>query len=151
MSARPNPAPTKKADKSDGDINVGDTITYTVEGTIPNTTGYDTHPYVFTDYPGVGLTAKTDTAKVYIADENGKYNDKPLAEGVTVDPANKDVDGAADHDAKFTVAVADVKDYSNRKIKLVYQAEVDESVVGSVTNEATVSPRTAGASPNQAR
>lgn len=142
-----NAKPTKTADKANA--NVGDTITYTVESTLPSMTGRKSFSYSFTDMPGLGLTAKTGTVKVYVADEHGNYADA-LATGVTVTPANADVVGKADGSAKFVTMIADVINYPGRKIKMVYQAMVNNEIAtvsgGLLINTATVNPNGEGES-----
>ncbi|KFI91835.1 cell surface protein fimafimbrial subunit [Bifidobacterium saguini DSM 23967] len=155
-------APTKTSDKDDlkgvgdGTVNVGEKVTYTVEATIPaDANAYDTYAYKFTDYPGSGLYvnlgAEEDTSvppytyypanvKVYIADENGNYDETKPVEA-TVAPETF-VSGNDNQSASFTATVANVKGFAGRKIKMVYAATVVATKDGNVYNWASVTPGT---------
>ncbi|WP_275042595.1 isopeptide-forming domain-containing fimbrial protein, partial [Bifidobacterium scardovii] len=69
-------------------MSVGDTLSYTIEGTVPSTTGLGAdYTYVFKDYASAGLsidTAKTNV-KVYV-----EGSEQPLADTeYTVTPADQ--------------------------------------------------------------
>ena len=53
------PSIEKKADKTT--VNIGDVVTYTVNGSIPDTTGYDQYQYIIHDELSTGLDFVNDT------------------------------------------------------------------------------------------
>ncbi|KFI82604.1 putative LPXTG-motif protein cell wall anchor domain protein [Bifidobacterium pullorum] len=55
----------KTADKDS--VKVGDTVTYTLTGKVPNTINQTEYTYKFIDTPGIGLTVKPASVQVYIA------------------------------------------------------------------------------------
>ncbi|MBT1181741.1 SpaH/EbpB family LPXTG-anchored major pilin [Bifidobacterium sp. CP2] len=149
---QPNQAPTKTVTgDTEGTVNVGDQLTYTVKGEIPSTVGHDKFSYQFKDYPGKGLTVEdiSTNVKVYVAGKDGTYPADPLSADEVETGSWNDVDrvvGSDDGSRYFTVTVSDVSAYSNRKIKMVYTATVNQDAVDTVSNKATVSPNGQGES-----
>lgn len=107
---------------------IGDTLTYTLTGTIANPAPTE---FKFTDKPGKGLTIKAGTFKFYANDV--QISDADAATDFSV-PAN-DVTGSTD--ASFDVTVNDPSKYAGKTIKVTFDAVVNDeaSVTGGVVNK----------------
>lgn len=107
---------------------IGDTLTYTLTGTIANPAPTE---FKFTDKPGKGLTIKADTFKFYANDV--QISDADAATDFSV-PAN-DVTGSTD--ASFDVTVNDPSKYAGKTIKVTFDAVVNDeaSVTDGVVNK----------------
>ena len=113
----------KKADKTNADV--GQIVTYTITGKVPDYTGFTTYTYKVTDTMSAGLTFKKDV-KVTVGG-------KDVTSDCTI---TYDVDKNAN---KFTVSIP-VKSYTiGAEIKVTYSALVNENAVAKVSNnEATL-------------
>lgn len=107
---------------------IGDTLTYTLTGTIANPAPTE---FKFTDKPGKGLTIKAGTFKFYANDV--RISDADAATDFSV-PAN-DVTGSTD--ASFDVTVNDPSKYAGKTIKVTFDAVVNDeaSVTDGVVNK----------------
>lgn len=107
---------------------IGDTLTYTLTGTIANPAPTE---FKFTDKPGTGLTIKAGTFKFYANDV--QISDADAATDFSV-PAN-DVTGSTD--ASFDVTVNDPSKYAGKTIKVTFDAVVNDeaSVTDGVVNK----------------
>ena len=107
---------------------IGDTLTYTLTGTIANPAPTE---FKFTDKPGKGLTIKAGTFKFYANDV--QISDADAATDFSV-PAN-DVTGSTD--ASFDVTVNDPSKYAGKTIKVTFDAVVNDeaSVTDGVVNK----------------
>lgn len=121
-----NPGKTKEVNNTSAAI--GDTLTYTLTGTIANPAPTE---FKFTDKPGKGLTIKAGTFKFYANDV--QIPDADAATDFTV-PAN-DVTGSTN--ASFDVTVNDPSKYAGKIIKVTFDAVVNDeaSVTDGVVNK----------------
>ena len=121
-----NPGKTKTVEEPFAAI--GDTLTYTLTGTIANPAPTE---FKFTDKPGTGLTIKAGTFKFYANDV--QISDADAATDFSV-PAN-DVTGSTD--ASFDVTVNDPSKYAGKTIKVTFDAVVNDeaSVTDGVVNK----------------
>lgn len=126
MKNTKNPGKTKEVNKDSAAI--GDTLAYTLTGTIANPAPTE---FKFTDRPGTGLTIKVDTFKFYA--DNVAISAKEAAGDFTV-PLS-DVTGG--ENAFFDVIVNNPSKYAGKTIKVTFKAVVndDASVTDGVVNK----------------
>ena len=126
MKNTKNPGKNKEVNKTSAAI--GDTLTYTLTGTIANPAPTE---FKFTDKPGTGLTIKAGTFKFYANDD--QISDADAATDFAV-PA-EDVTG--DTNASFNVTVNDPSKYAGKTIKVTFNAVVNDeaSVTDGVVNK----------------
>lgn len=132
-----NSANTDETDATGTTASIGDTVTFTLTGTLPDKyADYNTYKYVFHDTLDAGLTLKSDSITVY---EN------------SIDEANKidtgkytvKTSGLTDN-CTFEVAFEDLKKSrlaldKSSKIIVVYSATVNENaIIGTDGNKNTV-------------
>lgn len=115
------PSITKTDDTISADV--GKTVTYTIEGKVPNTSGYDTYKYVIKDEMTSGLTFNKDVVV--------KLDGTVITDEVTIDysEANK---FSADIPVKDLQGVGGAN--VGKTITLTYTAVVNDNAVQS-TNE----------------
>ena len=120
-----NGAPSKTADKSSASI--GDTITYTLTGTIANPAPAS---FEFVDTPGVGLTVNLDSIEVKVGEGEDAVN--ATASDYSIVPALTDGDDTLKGNGKdaFTVTIKDPSKYAGRKITVTYTARVNSDASG---------------------
>lgn len=132
-----NSANTDETDATGTTASIGDTVTFTLTGTLPDKyADYNTYKYVFHDTLDAGLTLKSDSITVYknsIDEANkidtGKYTVK--------------TSGLTDN-CTFEVAFEDLKKSGlaldkSSKIIVVYSATVNENaIIGTDGNKNTV-------------
>ena len=112
----------KKVNKPSADV--GDTVTYTITGKVPEYAGFSTYTYEITDTMSEGLTFKKDVT-------------------VTVGSANVTDDCTITYDSantnKFTVSIP-VKNYTvGDPITVTYTATLNEKAITKIsTNQATL-------------
>lgn len=108
---------------NDPDINIGDTVTFTLTGTMPSRLdGYETYKVVFHDTMSAGLT--------YAGDLTVKIGDTEVTDKFTVTP-NPPV-AAQDGTTSFTVSCDDVLALgagAGSKITVTYKATLNEKAV----------------------
>lgn len=127
-----NPGKTKGVDKFFAAI--GDTLTYTLIGTIANPAPTE---FKFTDKPGKGLTIKAGTFKFYV--NGAQISAETAASDFTVPTA--DVTGG--DNASFNVKVNDPSKYAGKTIKVTFQAvindeaDAEDGVVNKLDNYGT--------------
>lgn len=117
-------------DKVDDKVSadVGETVTYTITGKVPDYTGFSGYTYLITDTMSEGLTFNQDSVKVTVGTED-KTSDCTIT---------KNVDGNAN---KFTVSIPVMaNNYTiGAEIKVTYTAVVNEKAIGKVEkNQATL-------------
>lgn len=110
-----NPGKTKEVNKLFAAI--GDTLTYTLTGTIANPAPTE---FKFTDKPGKGLTIKAGTFKFYVNGE--EISAETAASDFTVPTA--DVTGG--DNASFNVTVNNPSKYAGKTIKVTFQAVIND-------------------------
>ena len=121
------PSVTKTVDKTD--INIGDTVTFTLTATMPSTfEGYETYKVIFHDTMHEGLNFNASSIKVFVGDtkvDTGYQLVNPATDGHT-----------------FDVAIADVKTIgatAGSTIKVEYTATLNShAVIGAEGNSNTV-------------
>lgn len=125
MKNTKNSVKTKEVNKTSAAI--GDTLTYTLTGTIANPAPTE---FKFTDKPGKGLTIRAGTFKFYA--DNVEISAKEAAADFTV--PTSDVTGG--EGVSFDVTVNDPSKYAGKTIKVTFEAVVndDASVTDGVVN-----------------
>ena len=113
----------KKADKTT--VNIGDVVTYTVNGSIPDTTGYDQYQYIIHDELSTGLDFVNDTTGTALGEAATTVNVK-VAFGTDV----------TDEGTAPTTAKLDSTD--NRKMSLDLSAWVKANQTNNKGKEFTV-------------
>ena len=119
-----NDMPFKKvADKTNADV--GQIVTYTITGKVPDYTGFDTYTYTIEDTMSDGLTFNQDSLKVKVGDE-------VLSSSDTTFKATTD----ANH-IKVDIFVKNFK--IGDPIEVTYNATVNEKAIAKVSeNKATL-------------
>ena len=131
-----NPGKTVTGD-TEGTVTIGDELTYTVTGTMPDTVNYGTYTYVFTDTPSLGLTVDREGMTI-----NGKQIGSGAGQVNAIVSFDATFDG--DGNTPFTVtldkdALAQVGVEAGQEFELVYTATVNASAPASgVSNTVTV-------------
>ena len=127
MKNTKNSVKTKTVDKASAAI--GDTLTYTLTGTIANPAPTE---FKFTDKPGTGLTIKAGTFKFYV--DNGSELEASVAEKDFTVPS---ADMTGGEDASFDVVVNNPSKYAGKTIKVTFDAVVNDqaSVTDGVVNK----------------
>lgn len=123
---------------TEGTVTIGDELTYTVTGTMPDTVNYETYTYVFTDTPSQGLTVNREGMTI---------NGKQIGSGEGQVDAQVSFAGTFDGNGtdSFTVtlgkdALAQVGVEAGHEFELVYTATVNASAqADGVSNKVTVS------------
>lgn len=127
-----NPGKTKEVNKTSAAI--GDTLTYTLTGSIANPAPTE---FKFADKPGKGLTIKAGTFKFYV--NGAQISAETAASDFTVPTA--DVTGG--DNASFNVKVNDPSKYAGKTIKVTFQAvindeaDAEDGVVNKLDNYGT--------------
>ncbi|TPF92568.1 hypothetical protein BW14_08495 [Bifidobacterium sp. UTBIF-68] len=156
---------SKDSDKDlDGTVQIGDTVTYTLQSIIPNTANMnasadptvqnpaaDAFTYRLIDTPGTGLTVKAGTTPTVtvIKDINDPTKNETLdaAKDFTLTgwpAADADVEGNGTTQmiidlSKWAWANGKRNDYAGKTIKVTYQATVNSSASKTVDNKFKVS------------
>lgn len=122
MKNTKNPGKTKEVDKASAAI--GDTLTYTLTGTIANPAPTE---FKFTDKPGKGLTIQAGTFRFYADD----------VEAPATDFTVPDSDVTGGENASFDVIVNNPSKYAGKVIKVTFNAMIndDASVTDGVVNK----------------
>lgn len=118
------PSIEKTADKTS--VNIGDTVTYTITGTIPDTTGYDEYQYIIKDTLSNGLTFDGNTT-VAITDSTGNPSEAP---GATIEGQNMTLD--------LSAWVRSNQENKGKTFTVTYKAKVNENAVVTENNKATL-------------
>ena len=127
-----NPGKTKEVNKTSAAI--GDTLTYTLTGSIANPAPTE---FKFADKPGKGLTIKAGTFKFYV--DGAQISAETAASDFTVPTA--DVIGG--DDASFDVTVNNPSKYAGKTIKVTFHAvinddaDAEDGVVNKLDNYGT--------------
>lgn len=115
-----NDIPFDKVDDQT-DVDVGQTVNYTLTGKVPSTTGFETYTYQFADTMSEGLTFQNDI-KVYVGDtqltsEYYTYHLNETGDGFTL-----------------SLDVKALQSYVMQEIKVTYSAVVNEKAIASIEN-----------------
>lgn len=123
-------APFEKTDNKD-DVEIGETVNYTIKGKVPSTEGYTSYVYKVSDTMSAGLTFNPDTLKVKIG---GQSLTRDVDYTVTFkDP--KDPNGQTEN---FILDIAMLDGDGNAKytfdadIEITYSAVVNENAIATV-------------------
>lgn len=118
-----NDMPFDKTDDK-ADVEVGETVTYTITSKVPDTTGFDEYTYEIADTMSEGLTFQKDV-KVTVGGAElatGKYTLTTNATGF-----------------RLVIKVKEIQDLVGKEIKVTYTAVVNEKAVAVVSkNNATL-------------
>ena len=109
---------SKKSDKTS--VEVGEKITYTVTGKVPNTTGFTAFTYEITDTMSEGLTFKLANAEFTV-----KVDGNILTNNYTV---TENGNGFV-----LNIDVMKLKDDVGKKIEVTYKATVNEKAVAEIS------------------
>lgn len=135
------PSIEKTADKTS--VNIGDTVTYTITGTIPDTTGYDEYQYIIKDTLSNGLTFDGNTT-VAITDSTGNPSEAP---GATIEGQNMTLD--------LSAWVRSNQENKGKTFTVTYKAKVNENAVVTENNKATLTygndPSSTTTTPNEVK
>lgn len=130
-----NDIPFDKVDDKDS-VEIGETVTYTITGKVPDTTGFETYTYEIADTMSNGLTFNKDSVVVKI---NDVLLSKPTTGATDADyTITYDVDGNAN---SFKVSIDVMKQSANvgKAITVTYTAKVNENAVATIEkNKATL-------------
>ncbi|MBQ9046720.1 MAG: SpaH/EbpB family LPXTG-anchored major pilin [Solobacterium sp.] len=96
-------------------VDVGETVTYTITGKVPNTSGYDTYKYVVKDEMTTGLTFKKDVVI--------KIGETDVTDKATIDYTTKANAFSAD------INVKELQNYVDQVITITYTAVVNDNAV----------------------
>jgi len=115
-----NDVPFEKT-ADDVSVEVGQTVAFTLEGKVPDTTGFDTYIYEMADTMSAGLTFSKDV-KIYV-------NDVQLREHFTLTntPAEEGATGFT-----LSVDVMQLQELKGKKIKVTYSAVVNADAVSVI-------------------
>ncbi|MCD7751806.1 MAG: SpaH/EbpB family LPXTG-anchored major pilin [Lachnospiraceae bacterium] len=139
--------PTVEKTVSDEDANISDTVTYTLTGTVPDTSAYSAYTYIFHDTMSAGLDYVENSLTVTVK-KTGESN-KTLTEGTKVTESgvttttndyvvNVETD-AVSGITTITVEIFDAKQYSESSIVVAYQATLNSNaVIGGTGNDNVV-------------
>ena len=117
----------KKADKTNADV--GQIVTYTITGKVPDSTGFDTYIYTIEDTMSDGLTFNRDSLKVKVGNTD-----------VTADPSKCEItyDGTTAPNT-FKVSIIVKNCTVGDPIEVTYNATVNEKAVAKISqNKATL-------------
>ncbi len=120
-----NDVPFEKT-ADDKSVEVGQVVTYTITGKVPDTTGFGSYQYVVKDKMSAGLTFTEDSVTVYVGGVE-------LTSNYTVSYSENDCDFA------LTINVMNLQSQVTNEIKVTYTATVNEAAVSVISeNNATL-------------
>ena len=114
-----NDMPFDKIDDKES-VDVGETVTYTITGKVPDTTGFTEYTYEFSDTMSDGLTFNKDVVV--------KIGDKDITNKAHI---TYDV-GGNPNSFKASVPVMDYQDQIGAVITVTYTAKVNENAAGRI-------------------
>lgn len=118
-----NDVPFDKVDDKTS-VEVGETVSYTITGKVPDTTGFTTYEYTIADTMSAGLTFQKNVAVT--------------VDGVTLD-AGKYVLNQTDNGFTLTIKVMELQEKVGKKIKVTYTAVTNDNAVTVISkNSATL-------------
>ena len=135
------PSIEKKADKTT--VNIGDVVTYTVTGSIPDTTGYDQYQYIIHDELTDGLDFVNDSTGVALGESATTVNvtvaftDNSLTVGGTT-PTTATLDTANNRKTSLDLSawVRDNQANKGKTFTVTYYAKVNANAVVIEKNNA---------------
>lgn len=117
---------TKESNQTAG-VDIGDEVTYTITGKIPDTTGYDSYTYTITDTMSAGLTFTAEDVTVSITGVGEDGADVLLTKDTEYTYTKTD-NGFA-----LTVKVMDLQQYVGAELTVSYSAVVNENAITQVS------------------
>ena len=118
-----NDVPFDKVDDK-ASVEVGETVSYTITGKVPDTTGFTTYEYTIADTMSAGLTFQKNVAVT--------------VDGVTLD-AGKYVLNQTDNGFTLTIKVMELQEKVGKEIKVTYTAVTNDKAVTVISkNSATL-------------
>lgn len=130
---------TKTADKDAATVHVGQTVTYTIKGTVPDMTGYDNYVYKIHDTLTDGLD--------FVTNDNGtkvkvsvKINGTEVADVTTADFVGSDgnVSDTATRTMLLDLSQKVQAATAGQEIEVTYQATVNKDAVVETKNSASL-------------
>ena len=119
-----NDMPFEKEDDKDS-VEIGETVTYTITGKVPDTTGFDEYSYVIKDTMSDGLTLNRNIA-VTIG-----------GTAASITPTYTEADGRT-NGFSLTIPVTDYQTQVGAAIVVTYTAVVNANAAGNVENNHAV-------------
>ena len=124
-------APEKKITdgSDDGTVTVGDTVSFEISNTIPNTVGHDHYGYVVVDQAGAGLQMPTDGNAYTVMVDRNKYvyydptSGEPAPQQYFTMTQQTETDGST----TTTITLNDVAGMDGLNVTVSYQAKVIDS------------------------
>lgn len=117
----------KVADKEN--VEIGEVVTFTVTGKVPDTTGYETYTYKLTDTMSKGLTFDQDTANMSV---------KLGSTDITVPEDGKVTLTYANNGFVMNFDMTKYQDYKGQTITVTYQAIVNDDAVCKITENKVI-------------
>ena len=130
---------TKTADKDANTVSVGQTVTYTIKGTVPDMTGYDAYVYKIHDTltDGLDFVTNDDGTKVKVS---VKIGGTEVSDVTTADFVGSD--GNVSNTATRTMLLDLSKKVqvatTGQEIEVIYQATVNKDAVVETKNSASL-------------
>ena len=111
-----NDVPFDKVDDKES-VEIGEVVNYTINGKVPDTTGFTSYEYTITDTMSEGLTFNDDV-KVYVGNVEltGNYTYEKVGNGF-----------------KVTIKVMDIQDKVSQPIVVKYTATVNENAIAKIS------------------
>ena len=135
------PGIEKKADKET--VNIGEVVTYTVTGTIPDTTGYEQYQYIIHDTLSSGLDFVNDETGVALTE--AMVNVMVAFESGVTDagtaPSTAVLSGTGNRTMKLDLSAwvrANQENNKGKKFTVTYYAKVNKDAVVTEKNSATL-------------
>ena len=134
------------------DVNIGDTVQYTLTGTLPsNYADYEHYTYKFTDTITKGQAVAANSIKVYVVNSGSRTD---VTNKFTISPSTA-IDGTADS-TEITITNADLKDATNgisavtadSSIVVEYTATITKDAVAGSTGQSNTAKITYDNNPN---
>lgn len=123
-------------------VNIGDVVTYTVKGSIPDTTGYDQYQYIIHDELSKGLDFVNDATGTALGKDDTTVNVKvAFGEGVTdadTAPTTATLDTANNRKMSLNLSswVRDNQTNKGKEFTVTYYAKVNKDAVVTEKNNA---------------
>ncbi|MCD7854297.1 MAG: isopeptide-forming domain-containing fimbrial protein [Clostridiales bacterium] len=102
----------------------GETVTFTLTGTVPDTSAYDKYEYIFNDTMSPGLTYNTGSITVKVDDSDVDDTEYSVSTGTYTESGSEYNGGTT-----IKVSFEDVSKYSGKSIVVTYTATLNENAV----------------------
>lgn len=109
--------PEIEKEVSDELVEIGQTVTYTITGQVPDTTGYETYNYTVSDTMYEGLTFNQNDGVAVKIDPDGTAVDVPVSPTYTNNGFN------------LTIDMTDYQSYIGKTVTITYTATVNENAI----------------------